>query len=43
MAMAKINENGDEWIVEPEPIVFPETAPQPTQVPEKEPVLIPVG
>lgn len=40
--MAKINENGDEWIVEPEPVSFPQTAPaEPVKVPEQVPV--PVG
>lgn len=40
--MAKINENGDEWIVEPEPIVFPEKAPtNPEPVKTPEPVLVP--
>lgn len=39
--MAKINENGDEWIVEPEPMTFPEATPveaEPVKVPETVPV-----
>lgn len=39
--MAKINENGDQWIVEPEPVTFPATVPaeaEPVKVPEPVPV-----